>query len=193
MEKPKREGSSVKERLIQAGIEEICENGIRNFSTRRVAARCGVSCAAPYKHFADQQELIQAIIDHINQEWYRRQSIIEKKYEGDTRKQLVEISRAYIYFLVEYPSFRSTIMIRDNEEEPEHIRARAGLSECTKRLVAKYCQEVGMSPEDERRKTYVVRSLIYGAALMVDNGELPDVEESHRAIAETIEREFDLP
>ena len=44
----------------------------------------------------------------------------------------------------------------------------------------------------ERRKTYVVRSLIYGAALMLDNGELPMTPDVMEAIRSAIVREFDL-
>ena len=80
--------TTLREKLILAGIKVIEENGVSGFSIRRTAAECGVSCAAPYKHFADQQELIQAIIDHINQEWYRRQSIIEKNMKGTRENSL---------------------------------------------------------------------------------------------------------
>ena len=185
--------ASVKERLIEAGVAEFCENGIRNFSTRRVATRCGVSCAAPYKHFADQQELIHSVLDHIKQEWFRRQKLVEEQFVGNTRQQLVEISRAYIRFLRDYPSFRSFIMIRESDDREEYQKARTDLSDCSKRLIAQYSREVGLSPESALRKTYIVRSLIYGAALMLDNGELPDTAASHEFILHTIQREFDLP
>ena len=54
-------------------------------------------------------------------------------------------------------------------------------------------------PEDVRvainelRKTYVIRSLIYGAALMMDNGEMPYNKESMERVKAAIAREFDLP
>jgi len=192
MDKGKRDGT-IKEKLILAGIEEIRENGIRNFSARRVAARCGVSCAAPYKHFEDQHHLIRCIIEHLKEEWYGRQRTIEEKYRGNTRKQLMEISMEYVRFLLDYPYFRSTIMMRDAEEQDENVRAKSELSECTKRLISKYCAEAGLSAEDELRKTFIVRSLIYGAALMLDNGELPKNDDSMRLVAQAMEREFDLP
>jgi AcrR family transcriptional regulator len=53
----------TREQLIRAGLQELNEYGIQNFSTRRVAKRCGVSCATPYKHFKDTQEFIAAILD----------------------------------------------------------------------------------------------------------------------------------
>ena len=49
-----------------------------------------------------------------------------------------------------------------------------------------------MSEQTRRLKTYVVRSLIYGAALMFDNGELDYNDENMALVAYAIEREFDL-
>ena len=48
-----RRVSNTRDRLIQAGLEELNQYGVQHFSTRRVAKVCGVSCAAPYKHFKD--------------------------------------------------------------------------------------------------------------------------------------------
>ncbi len=42
-------------------------------------------------------------------------------------------------------------------------------------------------------KTFIVRSLLYGAALMFDNGELEYNEDNMAAVSEAINREFDLP
>ena len=47
---------SVRERLIIAGIEELRERGVQNFSLRRAALSAQVSCAAPYRHFKDKNE-----------------------------------------------------------------------------------------------------------------------------------------
>ena len=68
----------------------------------------------------------------------------------------------------------------------------AQLSQCTRSIIRTYCQQVNMPPDVERRKTYVVRSLIYGAALMLDNGELPMTPDVMEAIRSAIVREFDL-
>ena len=58
----------LRRRLILAAIDEIEEVGFERFSVRRVAAACGASCAAPYKHFKNRQELVVAILDYISQE-----------------------------------------------------------------------------------------------------------------------------
>ena len=53
---------NTREALILAGLEELNEYGIQHFSTRRVAKACGMSCAAPYKHFKDSHEFIAEIL-----------------------------------------------------------------------------------------------------------------------------------
>ena len=53
---------SVREKLIIAGADEISRHGLTNFSLRRVAAACNISCAAPYKHFKNKEELILEIM-----------------------------------------------------------------------------------------------------------------------------------
>ena len=42
---------TLRNRLIVTGAKEIAENGIAGFSLRKIASECGISCAAPYKHF----------------------------------------------------------------------------------------------------------------------------------------------
>ena len=59
----------LQERLLQAGVEELYQHGIENFSVRRIATACGVSCAAPYKHFSDKNAFVTAIFDHVNNQW----------------------------------------------------------------------------------------------------------------------------
>ncbi|MEA4896475.1 MAG: TetR/AcrR family transcriptional regulator [Oscillospiraceae bacterium] len=184
---------NVRELLILAGIKEIDEYGLQSFSIRRIANECGVSCAAPYKHFKDRQSFIAAIIEYINKQWMERQQQILKALPNDTRKQLVETSLGYVRFLVENPHFRSIIMLKDEEFDSIYKNMRGQISELSRSLIKKYCEEADLSKENERRKTYIIRSLIYGAALMLDNGEMEYNEESMRFVELSIDREFDLP
>jgi len=183
----------MRERLILAGIQVIEADGVSGFSIRRTAAVCGVSCAAPYKHFRDKEDLMTAIILYIQERWYECQrELLMRLGDCGTRTQLIEISLAYIRFLMENPHFRSIIMMKDPAMDPEQVRLKSGLSKTVMQLIDRYCDEVQMTPERRRVKTFVVRSLIYGAALMFDDGEIAFNEENFRLIAEAIGREFDL-
>lgn len=184
---------NVREQLIIAGIGEINKYGLQSFSIRRIANECGVSCAAPYKHYKDRQSFIAAIIDYINKQWFERQQKILRAFPNDRRKQLVETSLDYVRFLVENPHYRSIIMLKDEEFDSEYRNLRSKISGLSQELIKSYCKEVNMPLEIEKRKTYIVRSLIYGASLMFDNGEMEYSEENMRFVECSIDREFDLP
>jgi AcrR family transcriptional regulator len=188
------QAKSLRGQLIEAGIYELNRYGVQNFSVRRIAERCGVSCAAPYKHFKDKYKFIAAIIEYINSIWAERQREVLENYSASpTREKIIAIGMDYIRFLVENPYFRSILMLTNKDFDSEYVQLRGQLSNISKDLVAVYCSEVGMSDKNRIIKTFIVRSLLYGAALMFDNGELEYNEENMAAVAEAVNREFDLP
>ena len=81
--------TNLRSELILAGLNEINRNGIANFSFRRVASACNVSCAAPYRHFKDKNELIAAIIDYVNEKWAVRQDEILRSCSNVLREQII--------------------------------------------------------------------------------------------------------
>ena len=190
---PKQRQGSKRDELIKAGIDEINQHGVTGFSIRRVADKCNVTCGAPAKHFGNRSGFIAAIIDYVNNQWYENQRRIIKEYAGDTRRQLVEISIAYIKFLVEHPHFRSMLMLKDDDFDNIYHRKRGELSAISQQTVDKYCASVNMDEETRRRKLSVIRSLIYGSALMFDNGEMEYNEDMLNIVRGNIDREFDLP
>jgi AcrR family transcriptional regulator len=183
----------VRERLIYAGMRELSQHGIQNFSIRRIAAACALSCAAPYRHFKDKQAFVTAIIEYINDLWGVQQRAIIEAHPGDLRRQIIEISKAYIRFLMDNPNFRSVIMLRDDSLDADYARLRGEMTQLTRDVIGRYCVEAGIDEKTRRRKTYVVRSLIYGAALLFDNQQLAYNEENMDSVEYAIDREFDLP
>ena len=81
--------SKTKVELLLAGIQEVRLHGVQNFSVRRIAASCGVSCSAPYKHFKNKNDYILAILHYINQQWHEVEHEILSQVPNDTRERLV--------------------------------------------------------------------------------------------------------
>ena len=181
-----------REKFLEAAMLELKEHGAADFSIRRVAERCGVSSGEPYKHFKNKNDLILEAIKYINREWRKIQSRIIVECGDDPRKRLVEISVAYTRFLCENPAYQSIIMMSDTSLSADQLREKAKMSLRAERNINKYCQSVGMSEENKKRKTYAVRSFIFGAAFMINSGILEDSEESYDIVRSFIEREFDL-
>ncbi|MBQ9811810.1 MAG: TetR/AcrR family transcriptional regulator [Thermoguttaceae bacterium] len=185
---------SVRERLILAALDEVEEVGFARFSLRRVASACGLSCAAPYKHFKNKRAIIEAILRHINSVWFRRQEIVlERLADEPLRVRLVELSLEFIRFMVENPQFRSILMIHDATFDSEYLDVKADLSAHSKKLIKKFCDETNMPLAEAKKKMYLVRSIIYGASLMFANYELKYCEETMEYVRLAIDREFDLP
>ena len=175
-------------------MEELNAYGVQHFSTRRVAKACGVSCAAPYKHFKDTHAFIAEILGYINRQYDAEQHVLLEKYkDASAREQLVQVSLHYIRFLTEHPAFRRIVMQNFQNCDEEYRVLRGQMSIKTYEVVSRYCAEVKMSPEVRKRKTFIVRAIIYSAALFFDNGELEYNEENMEQVRALLEREFDLP
>lgn len=187
-----QKGTSGREKLIIAGISLAQQVGVGGLSLRKVASACGMSCAAPYKHFKDKQAFVLAMLEYIKGEWNMRQQALLAACDSDARTRLLAISMGYINFLLDHPHFRTIIMMRQQDLTCEQRRAKGELSQLTQELIRVYCEKVGMADDVRERKTLVVRSLIYGAALLVDSGELARDARTMSLFSDAISREFEL-
>ncbi len=181
---------TVKQKLIIAGISEIEEHGISDFSLRRVATSCNVSCAAPYKHFESKEDFIAQIVLYIHNKWMMLRDQVASIFEGDIKKQLTEICVAYVKFWIANPNFRAVLMLRTDSLANKHMNSMTEITESTKELIHKCCTEYGIDEDGEKRKTYVIRSLIYGATIMIDAGELANDADTIEMIRECINEQF---
>ena len=184
---------NMRQLLIEAGIEEINRSGVTDFSVRRVATACGVSCAAPYKHFKDRREFIAAIIEYVNEQWYVRQEEILTSCEGGLREQIVQIVEGYLRFLMEKPWFRSILMLKDEEFDNIYHKARGQMSSRSQRMEADFFAESGWDQEKIKRKLHIVRAILFGTVFLIDTGELSYDESVLETVRVAVDREFDLP
>ena len=169
--------ASVKEQLIIAGIDELEAHGISDFSLRRVAAACNVSCAAPYKHFESKEELIDEIFAYIRTQLNLLLEQVGEIFKDNPKKKLVESGVAYIRFCLANPHFRA-IMTISEETLPLKSTVQPLLLECLPHI----------SPREITRRELLIRSLIYGGAVMLQSGELPQNENSISDIRQSLER-----
>lgn len=189
-----KESQGTRERLILAGVEELNRYGIQGFSTRRVAKSCGVSCAAPYKHFKDTREFIAEILKYINGLYAERQRKTLERYAGcDSRTQLIQAGLDYIRFFADYPQFRRVVMQNFKDADESFRALRGQLSYQIYKIVSRYCRDVGMPDDVRRRKTFLARSIIYGAALFFDTGELEYNEENMDMVADMLGEVYRWP
>ena len=170
--------SDSRERLIQAGIQELETSGLSGFSVRKVAQRCGVSCAAPYRHFRDKNALIQAMAAYYNRRWAERQAERLKGAGSDITRLLQETCKEYLRFLLDNPYFCLLVTHTDSENGKWYLTHLFDGATPTKKLIENYCIEHRMPAETAHIKIILLRGLLFGVTMMVASGELALSEEN---------------
>ena len=128
---------NLRDDLIRAGIDEINAHGANGFSIRRVAVACGVSSAAPYKHFKDKDDFIIFIIKDIRS---RFESNVWNKDQNPTftKEYYHKYTEALIAFLTKHesammrvatPPIRSTFINVFLQQNYEDTKSRLEASE----------------------------------------------------------------
>jgi len=184
--------SNLREKLIIAGINEINEYGVSKFSVRRIADMCQVSCAAPYRHFESKHDFIAAIIDYVNDLWAARQEEILAQCGDSLREQIIEISVNYVRFLMENPSYRSILMLKDNEFDNLYHKKRTQFGSLTQSLEAALQASSGLPEDVWQRKLMICRSLVFGVVFLLDAGEYEYNDTTIDYLRFTLNREFDI-
>lgn len=184
--------NNLREELIQSGIEEINIHGANGFSVRRVAEACHVSSAAPYKHFKDKKEFIASIIDYVNEQWAVVQDRILASCGDDVRKQMVEVAVGYVKFLMEHPHYRQTLMLKNADLDNLYHRKHGEINSCTEQIMYRVKETYHLPDDVWRRKTLMVRSILFGSVFMFDSGEFEYNEQALADIRYIINREFEV-
>ena len=160
----------VRGRLILAGISELEERGIKDFSLRRAALSAQVSCAAPYRHFKDKEDFIKEIIKYIASKWELMCAEIEAAFKDEIDKLVVELAVANLRFWLSNPNFRSVLMLVLQSNENSDFTA---FDHSLMSAVEEYCSTYG-EPQTAEIKKYTVKALIYGS--LMSHFETPVVD-----------------
>ena len=95
---------NLRQALIDAGIKIINESGEENLSLRKVAAACNVSHAAPYAHFKDKEELINAIKNNVTERFMEElETAVNGKISAD--EAIIAMGKTYVTFFSNNPDY----------------------------------------------------------------------------------------
>ena len=181
----------VRTRLILSGIDELCCHGVRDFSLRRVAISAEVSCAAPYRHFKDKDELILEIIRYIFSKWQLLCREIEEIYAENPERLLVELAAANVGFWAANGNFRSVLMLEAGDDAAERARDEMRLFDAPIiSAVALLASARGFSKERTSELEFFATSLIYGTVMLVISGKVSGTVEAISGLRRLLEKEI---
>ena len=179
---------TIKEKLILAGIDEIGNCGVAGFSLRQVAVACNVSCATPYNYFKNKEGFVVEIIQYIKHQWSLLKTEINKIYKNDEKQQLIELCVFYIKFLVGNPNYRSIIMLDDIAVDDESYTDIESARNFIELELEHYMKINNVSVREARRKSFVIRAIVFEATLLLERGDLDNTAESFDFIRYCIAR-----
>jgi AcrR family transcriptional regulator len=151
--------------MIERGIELINEEGLDNFSLRKVAAACGVSHSAPYSHFSSKDELVAAIQSHITEQFIAVLETAVGKH-GESPEGLARMGRAYVLFFVNNPQYFPFMFFRADMNFDLTNNPGSGFKpfEMYKSLMLKLFNDVGF-PKELQMDTLVANwAFVHGLA-----------------------------
>ena len=162
---------NVRSRLLFSGLKELEEHGVSDFSLRRVAQDAGVSCAAPYRHFKDKDELISAVISFVLEGWTLLSDQIREIFSEDSKTLLVELAVAGLRFWIANGNFRTVIAVSATLEDKPMKEFDRPIADAAERYAVEKCID------DPQLVVFKLLSTLYGAVILVDGG----YEESEKA------------
>lgn len=175
MQKEHYHHGDLKKEMILKGIQLLNEEKYEDFSLRKIAARCGVSHSAPYKHFKNKEELILAIILEVSDSFKKALEEAVQKYPGEAENQIIELGKCYVRFMVENPDYMRFIFINpshksinivpvpDSETDPYQIFKKSALG---------YLEWLEVNPQDQAVDILTMWSLVHGYSMLLVNGNI---------------------
>ena len=98
--------------LIEEGIKMINTTGEDSLSMRKLAEKCGVSMAAPYAHFKNKEEMINAIKKYVEDAFSTYLEAAVNRCENNIEKKIITLGNAYISFFIENPEYFTFLFSR---------------------------------------------------------------------------------
>ena len=98
--------------LIEEGIKMINSSGEESLSMRKLAEKCGVSMAAPYAHFKNKEEMINAIKQYVEDAFTEYLQAAVNKAEADVEARIVALGISYVSFFIDNPEYFTFLFSR---------------------------------------------------------------------------------
>ena len=117
---------------------------------------------------------------------------INKLYKNDEKKLLIELCVFYIKFLVGNPNYRSIIMLDNIEVDDESYSDIESARNFIELELEHYMKINNVSKREARRKSFVIRAIVFEATLLLERGDLENTPENFDFIRYCIARELAL-
>ena len=157
--------------LIVAAAELIERDGTLDFSMAEAAARAGVSAAAPYRHFADKEELLRAVRDLAILGLDHAASNTASQHPTGSIESILAMGHTYLGYAREKRAFFS-LMWEDRgdiAERRDNVSEEHGGFMVLVDLVSAFCEANGHASVNSLHLATQIWSMGHGIATLEAN------------------------
>jgi AcrR family transcriptional regulator len=177
-----RNGTDLRQKVLQASLDLIEEGGLDRLSMREVARKSGVSHQAPYYYFGDREAILAAIAGEgfsmLGQSFLRAVA----RAGPDPAEALEAIGRAYLGFALHQPGYFQAMFRADAVPLDRYPDARKREDEAFGKLVEKIGEAFADQPPAARLRISVACwAMVHGLATLILEGTLTRTVEIPRA------------
>ncbi len=170
----------LRQALIDAGVAIVSEEQNWNFSLREVARRAGVSHNAPYNHFAEKRDLLDAVAA-VGFETLRQDMSNAMEGTADAAVAMLAIARAYVAFAAGNPALYR-LMFGPELAGPDGVRPElaetsgAGAKAILQSVVARGVKDGSFAVGNDRELSSALAvlsawSAVHGLSMLIIDGK----------------------
>jgi len=181
--------------LLTVAEDLLREHGAAGISLREVAKQAGVSHTAPYRHFRDKEQLLQALAATGFARLAEALTQIENKYAGQPEKALTKGGEAYVELAVNHPQltqlmFGGVLSGGDISQELSECGDAAfnALLALVDLGIAKKIYRIG----DRETIALAAWSMVHGLSMLVIAGQLGESANSQEKVRTLARRVGDV-
>ncbi|MFK7881865.1 TetR/AcrR family transcriptional regulator [Roseobacter sp.] len=149
-------------------VRDLVElHGPEGFSVAEAARRAGVSTAAPYKHFKDRTDLLNALVSDAMDRLAMHMARERDRYPAGTYEAVAGIGQAYVNFAKEEPGiFRLMFSLTEGHEDDDAIQQKGNDCREIVETACAACLGKGADSKAAVLSAYILWTSVHGHAFL---------------------------
>jgi AcrR family transcriptional regulator len=175
--------------LLAQAEEVIRREGVGALSLRDLARAVGVSHAAPRRHFADKQALLDALaVEGFDRLGHELDAALAGRSGAPFAARVQAMVRAYVAFAAGRPALLDVMFAAKHREPDEALREASGRAFAAVRSLIAEGQESGeLAPGDPEAFATALFAVLQGLLALVNGGMLPP-DRVDATVTDTVDR-----